>query len=108
MVAFSVHQLMESRSCRPSAEPAPGPGSRCQAAWPARLALAQAVGFVSGVLGGCLNEGGPPVVAFLASRGWSKDRTKGTLQCFFFCTSWYTLAVQASVGVLRARHFYYA
>ncbi|CAK0905447.1 unnamed protein product [Prorocentrum cordatum] len=104
MVAFSVYQLIEGRRA-PGAGPEPGPGSH--GARPARPALALAVGLLSGVLGGCLSEGGPPVVAFLASQGWSKGRTKGTIQCFFFCLTWYTLAVQASVGIpegQRRRH----
>ena len=31
----------------------------------------------SGVLGGALNEGGPPVVMLLALKGWHKDDVKG-------------------------------
>ena len=42
--------------------------------------MAVLVGLSSGMLSGALNEGGPPVVIFLALQGWSKDRVKAGLQ----------------------------
>ena len=34
------------------------------------------VGLVSGILNGALNEGGPPVVIYLAVKRWHKDDQK--------------------------------
>ena len=39
-----------------------------------------AVGLASGVLGGALNEAGPPVVIYLTLKQWPKDDVKATLQ----------------------------
>jgi uncharacterized membrane protein YfcA len=47
---------------------------------PSRPLLAVLVGLSSGMLSGALNEGGPPVVIFLALQGWSKDSVKAGLQ----------------------------
>ena len=47
---------------------------------PSRAFLAVLVGLGSGMLSGALNEGGPPVVIFLALQGWSKDSVKAGLQ----------------------------
>ena len=38
------------------------------------------VGLASGVLGGALNEAGPPVVIYLTLKQWPKDDVKATLQ----------------------------
>lgn len=38
--------------------------------WVDHPSVALCVGIISGVLGGALNEGGPPVVIFLALKGW--------------------------------------
>ena len=59
--------------------PAPR-GEQPLATTPSRPLLAVLVGLSSGMLSGALNEGGPPVVIFLALQGWSKDRVKAGLQ----------------------------
>ena len=64
-------------------------------------------GVVSGVLSGALNEGGPPVVVYLALRGLPKDETKAALQAYFLCISIYTLPLLQRSGLLQARHLYY-
>lgn len=47
---------------------------------PSRPLVAVLVGLASGMLSGALNEGGPPVVIFLALQGWHKDIVKAGLQ----------------------------
>jgi uncharacterized membrane protein YfcA len=44
---------------------------------------AYAAGFLSGAITGAFNAGGPPVVAYAATREWSPDRFKGTMAAFF-------------------------
>lgn len=45
---------------------------------------AYGAGFLAGAITGAFNAGGPPVVAYGSTRGWSPDRFKGTMAVFFF------------------------
>ena len=65
------------------------------------------VGLASGVLGGALNEAGPPVVIFLALKEWGKDDVKATLQLYFTLVSLGVVTMMASRGILLPRHLYY-
>jgi len=65
------------------------------------------VGVVSGVLNGALNEGGPPVVMFLALKPWGKDDVKATLQFYFMLICVFSVAMLAQKGILAPRHLYY-
>ena len=49
------------------------------------------MGVLSGVLGGALNEAGPPVVIYLTLKHWPKDDVKATLQVY--CTRTLTLTL---------------
>lgn len=71
-------------------------------------ALAFAAGLTSGMLGGALNEAGPPVVIYFAVRGWGKDETKAALSFYFVAVSALSVAMLAYRGILTARHAYYA
>ena len=48
--------------------------------------LAYAFGLLAGILGGAYNTNGPPVVIYGALRGWSPERFRTTLQCYFLPT----------------------
>jgi len=68
--------------------------------------VAFGVGVASGILGGALNECGPPVVMFLALKGWSKDEQKACLQFYFLLVSLFSVTMLAHKGVLLPRHLY--
>lgn len=70
--------------------------------------VALLVGVASGVLSGALNEGGPPVVMYLALRRWDKDEVKAALQAFLMLMSVMGLSVQWHRGLLVVRHLQYA
>jgi uncharacterized membrane protein YfcA len=56
------------------------PRPRDLPAWP--------FGLASGLLGGCLNTSGPPLVWYAALRGWGPGESRATLQaCFFALTA---------------------
>jgi len=69
--------------------------------------LSLLVGFTSGVLSGALNEGGPPVVIFLALRSWRPADVKGTLQVFFLLSSLMSIALLWHRGLVSSIHIYY-
>jgi len=64
-------------------------------AWP--------VGFLSGVLGGSINAGGPPVIIYTAMQPWGKLPIKSTLVGFFLVTSMVIGAVQAAGGLMTGK-----
>ena len=66
-----------------------------------------AVGLMSGILGGALNEAGPPVVIFLAMKGGPKDAIKATLQVYFTLVSIAVVCMMGTRGLLLPRHLYY-
>eukprot|EP00964_Phaeocystis_antarctica_P143482 scaffold109054_cov63-Phaeocystis_antarctica.AAC.2 len=66
-----------------------------------------AVGLASGVLGGALNEAGPPVVIYLTLKQWPKDDVKATLQVYFTLVSLAVVTMMACRGILQPRHLYY-
>ncbi|XXJ19772.1 sulfite exporter TauE/SafE family protein [Desulfovibrio caledoniensis] len=57
-------------------------------------------GFCSGVLGGSLGVGGPPVIVYTALQPWTKDRAKATLACFFALSGVAVIATQAVSGMI--------
>ena len=61
-------------------------------AWP--------VGFLSGVLGGSISTGGPPVIIYTAMQPWGKLSIKSTLVSFFLVTSMAIGAAQAAGGLM--------
>ncbi len=61
-------------------------------AWP--------VGFLSGILGGSVNAGGPPVIIYTALQPWGKLPLKSTLVGFFLVTSMAIGAVQGAGGFM--------
>lgn len=65
------------------------------------------VGLASGVLGGALNEAGPPVVIYLTLKQWPKDDVKATLQVYFTLVSLAVVTMMACRGILQPRHLYY-
>lgn len=52
-------------------------------------------GFVSGILTGLYNTGGPPLVIYGTSRRWSPDEFRGNLQGIFLITSCFTITGHA-------------
>ncbi|MDF1526683.1 MAG: sulfite exporter TauE/SafE family protein [bacterium] len=61
-------------------------------AWP--------VGFLSGILGGSVSAGGPPVIIYTALQPWGKLPIKSTLVGFFLVTSVVTGVVQTGGGLM--------
>jgi len=55
---------------------------------PIRLSEGKSVevvlGLMSGWLGGCVSQSGPPVVFLALARGWAKDAFRGNLMAYFF------------------------
>lgn len=58
------------------------------------------VGFLSGVLGGSVGAGGPPVIIYTAMQPWSKHVIKSTLVGFFLLTSIVASVAQAAGGLV--------
>ena len=61
-------------------------------AWPA--------GFLSGVLGGSISAGGPPVIIYTALQPWDKLHIKSALVGFFLVTSMAIGTAQAAGGLM--------
>lgn len=90
LIAYALYAFF-GRSARPEAE-----------AQPTRSVWGVAAGFVSGVLTGAFNAGGPPVVAYTSAQGWQPDRFKGNLAIIFFIMGLAVLASHAISGNLTA------
>jgi uncharacterized membrane protein YfcA len=58
------------------------------------------VGFLSGVLGGSVGAGGPPVIIYTAMQPWGKHAIKSTLVGFFLLTSIVASVAQAAGGLV--------
>lgn len=56
-------------------------------------------GFISGLLTGAFNTGGPPVVIYGALRRWPPDAFRGTLQLYFLVTSVVAMGGHALAGL---------
>ena len=61
-----------------------------------------AIGLVSGSLSGAFNIGGPPLVAFIYDRPWSKDEQVATLNGLFIVTGLIRLALLIAYDHLNA------
>jgi hypothetical protein len=83
MTVFTSHQLLT----RPE---------------PRQLGRSTAVfaGFFSGLLGGSLGVGGPPVIIYAALQPWTKDEAKATLACFFALSGLVIIVSQALSGMI--------
>lgn len=57
-------------------------------------------GFLSGILGGSVGAGGPPVIIYTALQPWGKFPIKSTLVGFFLVTSVTAGVVQAGGGLM--------
>jgi hypothetical protein len=68
-----------------------------------RTIWAYPFGFLGGLLGGAFNTSGPPVIAYMSLKSWSKDRLKGTLQGYFVasCAMIVLFHVVAGVTTLK-------
>lgn len=56
-------------------------------------------GFVSGVLGGAYNTGGPPIVVYGVLKRWEPERFRSTLQGYFLPTNVVVVASHAVAGL---------
>lgn len=61
------------------------------------------VGFLSGVLGGSISTGGPPVIIYVAMQPWGKLSVKSFLVGYFLLTSVVISAVQAAGGLMTGK-----
>lgn len=86
MIAFAVSELALARWWRPRFP--------AWSAWP--------VGFISGVLGGAFNAGGPPVIAYVYSQPWGKEETVAALQIVFGASAIVRVAFMGGAGLMPA------
>jgi uncharacterized membrane protein YfcA len=56
------------------------------------------IGILSGVLGGAFNSGGPPLVVYLYSQPWKKEKIIGTLQMIFTVSAFTRTGVMYQAG----------
>ena len=82
MISFTAYQLLNNPAPRSLGRP-----------W------TMLAGFLSGVLGGSIGAGGPPVIIYSALQPWSKDQAKGTL-AFYFLISGATVSSMHTVSGL--------
>ncbi|MCE5218205.1 sulfite exporter TauE/SafE family protein [bacterium] len=79
-----------------------GNGEDCDEAplrpWLDRI-VSVSVGAASGALGGAFNTGGPPVIAWVYSRPWTKEQRTATVQAVFFLSSFARILTMASAGL---------
>lgn len=83
MIVFTSHQFLARPEPIPLGKPA-----------------AILAGFFSGLLGGSLGVGGPPVIVYTALQPWTKDQAKATLACFFAFSGMVVIASQAVSGMI--------
>jgi uncharacterized membrane protein YfcA len=60
-----------------------------------------AIGILSGALGGALNMGAPPLVAYVYAQPWTKEQTVAVLQAVFLANGLVRLALLALHGEVR-------
>jgi uncharacterized membrane protein YfcA len=60
------------------------------------------IGIVSGALGGSLNAGGPPVIAYVYSQDWAKEEIVAVLQLVFGVSALIRVALIGQSGLLHA------
>ena len=58
-------------------------------------------GGVSGVFGGALNMGGPPIVLYSLLRGWQKAEIKGLMSAFFVTTGLLRLILYTATQIAK-------
>ena len=86
MIAFAISELALARWWRPRFPE--------WSAWP--------VGFISGVLGGAFNAGGPPVIAYTYSQPWGKEETVAALQMVFGASAVVRVGFMGGAGLMPA------
>ena len=69
-------------------------------------ALSFPIGVVSGCLGGALNVGGPPAIAYVYSQPWTKEQTVSLLQVVFGISAVLRLALMIPGRLIRPEHLW--
>ena len=92
LIAFSIFDLIQS--------------TRKGAVFSIHRALAIPFGFAGGFFGGAFNIGGPPVVAYAYSQGWSKSQIIATLQVVFLFGAGYRMLLMGSHGFFNQSVFH--
>ncbi|MEM8640299.1 MAG: sulfite exporter TauE/SafE family protein [Cyanobacteria bacterium P01_G01_bin.54] len=83
LISFGLSQLFQVKLPKPNGSP-----------W------AYGFGFIAGLLGSAYNVNGPPVVTYAALCQWSPDKTRATLQGYFFPAGLMIVASHALSGLL--------
>jgi len=91
LIAFSIFDLVQS--------------TRKDAVFSIHRAFAIPFGLAGGFFGGAFNIGGPPVVAYAYSQGWSKSQIISTLQVVFLCGAGYRMLLMGSNGFFNTEVF---
>jgi uncharacterized membrane protein YfcA len=60
-------------------------------------------GLLSGWLGGCISQSGPPMVVYALARGWAKEAFRANLMAYFFVMNLFALGAYWQFGLLSAR-----
>jgi uncharacterized membrane protein YfcA len=61
-----------------------------------------AAGFLSGILGGSISAGGPPIIIYSAMQPWSKDKAKSTLAFYFLISGLAISSTHAVSGLITS------
>jgi uncharacterized membrane protein YfcA len=83
MICFTAYQLMVKPKQRPLG-----------------MVGCMTAGFLSGILGGSISAGGPPVIVYSAMQPWSKDRAKATLAFYFLVSGLAISGTHAVSGLI--------
>lgn len=65
-------------------------------------------GFLSGVFGGCIGAGGPPVIVYSTIQPWTKDQGKGTMAFFFLIAGLMISLSHAVSGLITSEVLHYS
>lgn len=103
LVAYGSLSLL-GEAKRDAAAPSPAPDPR-PLAFDRGRALALAVGFVSGALGGAYNTSGPPLIVYGAAKRWPRERFKSVLQSCYLVGAAFIVAGHGAGGLLTAEVF---
>jgi len=82
MVVFTTYQLL--------IKPAPRNSGRI---------VTSIAGFTSGILGGSIGAGGPPVIVYSAIQSWTKNQAKATLAAYFTFSGIMVAGMHAYLGM---------
>jgi uncharacterized membrane protein YfcA len=100
LVATAIFRLLEDRANGSLAKDKEPELQEIPMAPKNRRCLGPVCGFVSGILGGAFNTGGPPVIYYLYARPWPPQTIIATLQGLFLITAVLKVVLGAGSEIL--------